>query len=85
MAIGALQCFRENKIQVPDDISIVGFDDIQMDQMVDPPITTIHVSKEDMGSEAIRLISEILSSKVPKIRKILMPVTLVERQSTCSL
>ena len=85
MAIGALQCFRENKIQVPNDISIVGFDDIQMDQMVDPPITTIHVSKEDMGSEAIRLISEILSSKVPKIRKILMPVTLVERQSTCSL
>ena len=54
-------------------------------QMVEPPITTIHVSKEDMGSEAIRLISEILSSKVPKIRKILMPVTLVERQSTCSL
>jgi len=85
MAIGALKCLKDNNIKVPEDISIVGFDDIQMDLMVDPPITTIHVSKEDMGSEAMRLIIEILTKKVSKVRKILMPVTLVERQSTCKL
>ena len=83
MAIGALQCLKDNGIKVPGDVSIIGFDDIQMDILVDPPITTIQVPKVDMGSEAMRLISEILSHKTPKTRKILMPVSLVKRQSTC--
>lgn len=84
MAIGALQYLKDKGVKVPRDISIIGFDDIQMDIMVDPPITTIQVPKVDMGSEAMRLISEILSNKMSKTRKILMPISIIERQSTCN-
>ena len=85
MAIGAVQCLKDNALRIPEDVSIIGFDDIQMDVMVDPPITTIQVPKVDMGSEAMKLISEILGRKVQNTRKILMPVSLVERQSTCKV
>lgn len=85
MAIGAMQFFKEAGLRIPTDISIIGFDDVQMDILVDPPLTTVHVPKVDMGSEAMRLISEILSSKRDGTRKILMPVNLIVRNSTCIL
>lgn len=85
MAIGALQCLRENGLRVPQDVSIVGFDDIQLDIQVEPPLTTIHVPKVDMGSEAMRLMSEILNRKIKGNRKILMPVDLIKRESTCAV
>jgi len=85
MAIGAMQYLKKKGLRIPADISIIGFDDIQMDILVDPPLTTMQVPKVDMGSEAMRLISEILGNKVNGTRKILMPVNLVLRNSTCKL
>jgi LacI family transcriptional regulator len=85
MAIGAMQYFKEIGLQIPADISIIGFDDVQMDILVDPPLTTMQVPKVDMGSEAMRLISEILDHKINGTKKILMPVNLILRNSTCKL
>jgi LacI family transcriptional regulator len=85
MAIGAMQYLKNEGLRIPADISIIGFDDIQMDILVDPPLTTMQVPKVDMGSEAMRLISEILGNKVNGTRKILMPVNLILRNSTCKL
>ncbi len=83
MALGAMQCVKDNGLRIPEDFSIVGFDDIQMDILVDPQITTIQVPKVDMGIEAMRLMSEILKNKNKVMRKILMPVNLIKRESTC--
>jgi len=83
MAIGALQCLKDHHIMVPGDISIIGFDDVESDFSIDPPLTTIAVPKEDMGIEAVKLLLELISKKPSIPRKVIMPVNLVVRKSTC--
>lgn len=85
MAIGLLQYFKERGVNVPRDISLIGFDDVEADLSLDPPLTTIRVSKVDLGVEAINLIAEILKKGRSNPHKILVPVELVIRQSTCSI
>jgi LacI family transcriptional regulator len=82
MAIGVMQYLKENKINIPDDVSIIGFDNVEADLSLDPPLSTIGVEKTDMGIEAIRLMSEILKNKVKTIKKVLVPVELICRKST---
>lgn len=84
MAIGSLQYLKGAGYHVPADISIIGFDDVEGDLFVDPPITTMRVPKLDMGGEALRLLSELLVKKEKIHKKVLMPVELVLRKSTCT-
>lgn len=84
MAIGALQYLKEHGIRVPQDISIIGFDDVEADLSIDPPLTTMAVPKVDMGIEAIKLMLDILYKKSTIPRKVLMPVKLIIRKSTCN-
>jgi LacI family transcriptional regulator, galactose operon repressor len=82
MAIGVMQYLKENNIKIPDDISIIGFDNVEADLSLDPPLSTVGVEKTDMGIEAIRLMSDILKNKVKSIKKVLVPVELIRRKST---
>jgi LacI family transcriptional regulator len=54
-AVGLLQLCRQLDIQVPQDLSLIGFDDITISQHVDPPLTTLRVEKEFMGRLAVRI------------------------------
>ena len=83
MAIGVMQYLKERRIKIPKSISLIGFDDIESDLSVDPPLTTIRVPMVDMGMEVMRLMSDILQQKMKSPRKVLMPVELVIRKSTC--
>lgn len=85
MAIGAMQLLKERNISIPKDVSVVGFDDIESDLFMDPPLTTIRVPKFDLGIEALRLICDMNDKKLTDPKKILMPVELVVRRSTCKL
>ncbi len=82
MAIGVLQFLKERRIAVPGEISIIGFDDVEANLSMDPPLSTIRVPKVEMGVEAIKLLSEILHQKQSTSRKILVPVELIARAST---
>lgn len=82
MAIGAMQFFKTNNIKIPEDISIIGFDDVEAGLMTDPPLTTIRVPKVELGIEAIKLIYDMLQSNSKSTRKILVPVELIERKTT---
>ena len=55
-AIGALHAAREARIRVPGELSIVGFDDIDMARYTDPPLTTVHQPIHQKGEEAVRLL-----------------------------
>jgi DNA-binding LacI/PurR family transcriptional regulator len=60
MAIGAMRAAHEVGLRVPDDLSIVGFDDVDLAALVDPPLTTVHQPIRQKGSDAVRLLlSEI--------------------------
>jgi DNA-binding LacI/PurR family transcriptional regulator len=82
MAIGVIQYLKEKKIRIPEDISIVGFDDVEADLSLDPTLSTIHVPKIEMGIEGMKLMTEILKNKSITRKKILVPVELVIRKST---
>ena len=60
MAIGAMQALRARGLRVPQDVSIVGFDDIRFARYTDPPLTTIAQPKDDLGKEAMTALLEIL-------------------------
>ncbi len=81
MAIGALQYFKEQNIRVPDDISLIGFDDVEADTFISPPLTTMRVPKTELGTLTMQLMVDILKGRKEKSTKILVGVDLVERES----
>jgi len=56
MAFGVQLAAKEAGLQLPEDLSVVGFDDVAMCGLVDPPMTTIRVNKEDLGATALRVL-----------------------------
>lgn len=87
MAAGALRAAREADLQVPRDLSVIGFDDIAMSRYTDPPLTTIGVVKEHLGRRAMGLLIERIQgskSLTAKTYAELAPVSLVLRSSTAA-
>lgn len=84
MAIGALHALREANIKVPEDISIISFDDIETAAFVSPPLTTVKIYAEEMGSMAAKVLFDRLNGrKVPV--KVELPTDLVIRNSCRAL
>jgi len=82
MAIGVLNYLKDNGYKVPGDVSLIGFDDVEADLMLNPPLSTIRVPKIEMGSEALRLMVNNIKNKKTLNKKILVPVELIKREST---
>jgi LacI family transcriptional regulator len=85
MAIGVMHFLKESNYKVPEDISLIGFDDVEADLSLDPPLTTVRVPKIEMGIEAVKLISDRLRNGSKTTKKILVPVELIIRKSTAQL
>ena len=85
MAIGAMQFLKSKGYRIPQDVSVVGFDDVEADLMIDPPLTTIRVPKIELGVESFRTMAQILKQKKTVYKKILIPVELIIRKSTQSI
>ena len=85
MAAGTLRAARESGRSPPEDLSVVGFDDIIMANYTDPPLTTIGVVKEHMGRRAMSRLIDLVEGSDLKVKTELAPVTLVQRGSTAKL
>lgn len=81
MAIGVMHYLKDNNYNIPKDISLIGFDDVEADLLLDPPLTTIKVPKIELGAEAFRILTNYLKNKTTP-KKILVPVELIIRKST---
>ncbi len=82
MAIGALRAAVEAGCRVPLDLSVVGFDDIELARFTNPPLTTIAQDKTEIGRQAIqRLVQRITAPNGAYVRSVL-PTSLVLRQSS---
>lgn len=80
LAIGALKACIAAHARVPDDISIVGCDDIELAQLVTPELTTVKVPARELGGRAARLLIRTIEGKAPgKNLARLLPVELVKR------
>jgi LacI family transcriptional regulator len=82
MAIRAMEVARALGLRVPEDVSIIGFDNIPESALTQPPLTTIDQSIQQMGYEAARLLVELIANPDQAPQHISVPTRLVERQ-TC--
>lgn len=80
MALGAYEALREEKLKIPQDISLVGFDDSFLSREVSPPLTTIHQPLSQMGEKAVKILIALLEGKRTKLQ-LRLPVRLIERAS----
>ncbi|MGY0488166.1 LacI family DNA-binding transcriptional regulator [Streptomyces sp. WG-D5] len=84
MALGAIRAARQRGLEVPDDISVVGFDDSSLIAFTDPPLTTVRKPVQAMGQAAVRtVLEEIAGTPAPHTEFVFMP-ELVVRGSTAS-
>jgi LacI family transcriptional regulator len=83
MAMGALVALREAALRVPEDMAIVGFDDIPAAELVSPPLTTVAQFPNRLGQRAAEMLFERLAGKAPEAgRSEAMPFELIVRAST---
>lgn len=81
LAILICKVLEDLGYKVPEDISVAGFDDIELGKMVFPRLTTVHVDKEQMGRKGMQRLIYRLNHPDDKIEKIMMDVRIVERES----
>jgi LacI family transcriptional regulator len=86
IAVGACLAANERGLKIPDDINIVGFDDIEMASLINPKLTTVAQPLFDMGKNAAELIlKKLREGKESTTQIILLPTSLVIRESTKQL
>ncbi|MDH7488744.1 MAG: LacI family DNA-binding transcriptional regulator [Anaerolineae bacterium] len=80
-AIGTIRALKKAGIRVPDDVSVVGYDDIPIVEYLDPPLTTIRQRKYDMGCMAMDMLLRLLNGAAD-VQDVTIEPTLVVREST---
>jgi LacI family transcriptional regulator len=82
MAIGAISALRRLGRGVPDDIAVVGYDNIPVSKYSNPSLTTIHQPMQEVGQTAARLLIDALSNRSPGHQQLLLKPELVVRESS---
>ncbi len=82
MALGAIQQFRAAGINVPRDVSVVGFDDIAFASLTEPSLTTVSLPRREMGNHAVNALMETINKPTKNGVEIPISTQLVIRQST---
>lgn len=81
IAMGAYEAIRENKLKIPEDISIIGFNNLKLSKYYTPPLTTIKIDTKLMAQETVNSLIELLEGKRDYHKKVFLPIELIERQS----
>jgi len=81
IAIGVIKALSKRGYRIPEDIAIIGFDNIPMAAYLEPPLTTVHVPKKYMGEMAVRRLIEIINNKNKYPVKIEVTTRLIKRVS----
>jgi DNA-binding LacI/PurR family transcriptional regulator len=84
MALGMLRAFSEKGKSVPEDISLIGFDDVPEASSFTPPLTTVHQNFADVGNQCVDNVLQQIRTKTTKRGVTLVPTQLVVRQSTAA-
>lgn len=82
LAIGAYRALAEAGLRVPDDMSVVGFDNIEVSAFTSPPLTTVHQPLSEIGQQAFTLLLSMLDGRQSAPANVLLPAGLVQREST---
>ena len=82
MAFGVYEAVRQRGLRVPDDVSVVGFDDLPEARWASPPLTTVRQPLAEMGRTAVSLLSRLLERQSFETLHVELATRLVVRDST---
>ena len=82
MAVGSMRAIREAGLRIPDDISLIGFDDLEIAAIVTPPLTTVRQPLEEMGRMAANLLTRLIDGQRVEALRVDLETRLVMREST---
>lgn len=82
-AIGIMDALREEEIKVPDDVSVVGFDDMELSAFLNPPLTTVRAPTEEVGRTAARFLFDLLEGREVEPRTFLHTEIVIRRSCGC--
>jgi LacI family transcriptional regulator len=81
-ALGVLRAARELGLRVPEDLSVVGYDDLPISRWIGPPLTTVRQPLQEMASTATRMVLDLAEGSTPTNLRIDLAIELVVREST---
>lgn len=84
-AIATLEVAAELGLRVPEDLSVVGFDNIPESALTTPPLTTVHQPLQRMGAEAVSILIGHIDGTADRVEHLTLPTELVRRGSTSAL
>ncbi|NOX23374.1 MAG: LacI family transcriptional regulator [Actinobacteria bacterium] len=82
MAVGALSAAHELNVSVPDELSVVGFDDIDLAQFTVPPLTTVAQPRAELGAAAVNVLATRIRGEAGAVTSSVPPCRIVNRHST---
>jgi DNA-binding LacI/PurR family transcriptional regulator len=82
MAIGAMRAAQKNGVKIPRDLSIIGYDDIPLSSLVNPPLTTVMQDREALGEKAMQLLFTEMNSDTQNHQMLIIPPKIILREST---
>jgi LacI family transcriptional regulator len=85
MAVGGIQAAQELGLKVPEDLSIIGFDDIEISAYLNPPLTTVKMNFSEMASISVNSLVSSIESDSGFSAHYIIPIELIERKSCLKL
>ncbi|MEJ2707828.1 MAG: LacI family DNA-binding transcriptional regulator [Anaerolineales bacterium] len=85
MAVGAIRAIREAGLRIPDDVALVGFDDLPIAKTADPPLTTVRQPIAQLGIQAVEILIDLIENGITPHRRVIMDTELVIRESCGAL
>lgn len=82
LAIGAMRALQEHDLRIPEDVKVIGFNDIESLDYLQPSLTSIHLYAQEMGEAAVRLLDSRLTQPLGYPTCLMLPTRLIIREST---
>jgi len=82
VALGAYSALNEAGLSIPDDVAVVGFDDIPQASFVNPTLTSVAVPGQEIAVESYKLLTCLMRGDLPESRSVMLPTRLIPRQSS---
>lgn len=82
LALGCVHALQNARLQIPEDIGVMAFDDYPFSQLIDPPLTVVDINVRDMGKQAAKFLLEIMRHPNMQVQTYVTTSNLIEREST---
>ncbi|MEA3311895.1 MAG: LacI family DNA-binding transcriptional regulator [candidate division WOR-3 bacterium] len=82
VAFGVMKAIREVGLEIPEDIAVMGYDDVEFSSCLEVPLTTVRIPKRELGRKAMKLLSKKIEKEKRELQKCTLKARLIPRQST---